>query len=52
MHMHFNPIWTGGKMAPLRVFAKYLQNGLANLHETLWLLNQYIGHPLKLKVWG
>ena len=23
------------KMAPLRVFAKYLKNGLANLHETL-----------------
>ena len=28
-----NPIWTGG-MAPLRVFAKYLKNGLADLHET------------------
>ena len=24
-----------GKMAPLRVFAKYLKNSLANLHETL-----------------
>ena len=32
----FNLIWTGGtKMAPLRVFAKYLKNGLANLYETL-----------------
>ena len=32
----FNPIWTGGgggKMAPLRVFAKYLKNGSADLHE-------------------
>ena len=24
----------GGKMPPLRVFAKYLKNGLANLNET------------------
>ena len=33
-----NPIWTWGggeQNAPLRVFAKYLKNGLANLHETL-----------------
>ena len=33
-----NPIWTGGggggKMAPLRVFAKYLSNGLTDLHQT------------------
>ena len=35
---HLNPIWTGGGNDPLRVFAKYLKNGLANLHETLWLL--------------
>ena len=25
----------GGKMPPLRIFAKYLKNGLANLHDTL-----------------
>ena len=25
----------GGKMAPLKVFAEYLKNGLADLHETL-----------------
>ena len=25
----------GDKIAPLRVFAKYLKNGLANLYETL-----------------
>ena len=32
-----NHIWTwgAGKMAPLRDFAKYLKNGLADLHETL-----------------
>ena len=32
-----NPVWTGGgggKMT-LRVFAKYLKNDLADLHETL-----------------
>ena len=30
-----NPIWTGGgAKGPLRVFAKYLKNGLADLHET------------------
>ena len=34
------PIWTlgrggGGKMALMRVFAKYLRNGLADRHETL-----------------
>ena len=28
------PIWTGGQNGPLRVFAKYLKNGLADLHET------------------
>ena len=28
----------GGQNGPLRVFAKYLKNGLANLHETLRLL--------------
>ena len=34
---HFNPIWTGGggQNAPLRVFAKYLKKGLANLYKTL-----------------
>ena len=41
-HMLLNPIWTGGggggKMASLRVFAKYLKNSLANLYETLRLL--------------
>ena len=45
-----NPIWAGGgggKMAPLRVFAKYLKNDLADLHETTL---HYIGHLLKLKV--
>ena len=33
---NFNHIWTGrgGKNGPLRAFAKYLKNGLANLHET------------------
>ena len=33
-----NPIWTGGaggQNGPLMVFAKYLKNGLDNLHETL-----------------
>ena len=31
-----SPIWTGGRAKwPLRDFAKYLKNGLANLHETL-----------------
>ena len=33
-----NPIWTGGGEGakwPLKVFAKYLRNGLADLHETL-----------------
>ena len=25
----------GGKMAPLRIFAKYLRNALVDLHETL-----------------
>ena len=35
-----NPIWTlgggggGGQNGLLRVFAKYLKNGLADLHET------------------
>ena len=35
--MDFNPIWAGGggQNAPLRVFAKYLKNGLVDLHETL-----------------
>ena len=28
----------GGEWPPLRIFAKYLKNRLANLHETLWLL--------------
>ena len=32
-----NPILTGGggKMVPLRAFAKYLKNGLTDLHEAL-----------------
>ena len=36
--MFFYPIWTGGgggQNGPLRVFAKYLKNGLANLDESL-----------------
>ena len=35
--MTFNPIWTGGggQNGPPEGFAKYLKNGLADLHETL-----------------
>ena len=37
--MNLNPIWTGGEgggqNGPLRVFAKYVKNGLTNPHETL-----------------
>ena len=36
-----------------RVFAKYRQNSLADLHETLWLLRPlYRSSFKKLKVWG
>ena len=31
-----NPIWTGGAKMPLRVFAQYLENCVADLHETLY----------------
>ena len=37
LHRVFNLIWIGGWPKchpPLRVFAKYLKNGLADLHET------------------
>ena len=38
-------------MAPMRVFAKYLKNGLADLHQTLWLLRQLYRSSLKYKAW-
>ena len=36
----------GGKMAPLRAFAKYLKNG----HETLGLLRQLYRSSFKIKI--
>ena len=47
-----NPIWTGGggrARCPLRVFAKYLKNSLANLYETLWLLRPIYRSYIKIK---
>ena len=48
----FNPIWTGGgggKMAPMRVFAKYLKHGLADLHQTLGLLRPLYKSSFKIE---
>ena len=44
-----NPIRTGGQNFPLRVFAKYIKNGLANLHETLCLLRPIYMSSFKIK---
>ena len=49
--MIFNPIWIGGQNAPLRVFAKYLKSGVADLHETLRLLRPLYRYLLKSKVY-
>ena len=46
----YNPIWTRGEQnGPLRVFAKYLKNNLANLYETLWLLRPIYRSSFKIK---
>ena len=37
---------------PLRVFAKYLKNGLTDLHLTLGLLRQLYRSSFTLKTWG
>ena len=50
----FNPIWTGGgggrgAKCPPQGFAKYLKNGLANLHETVWLLRPIYRSSFEIK---
>ena len=39
----------GSENGPLRVFAKYLKNGSANLQETLWLLRPIYRSSFEIK---
>ena len=50
----FNRIWTGGggQNGPRVFFAKYIRNGLTNLHKTLWILRKLYRSSLKIKNLG
>ena len=43
------PSGLGGQNGSLRVFIKYLKNGLADLHETLRFLRQLYSPSFKIK---
>ena len=40
LQAHSNSIWTGGPKCSLRVFAKYIKDGLTDVHQTLRLLRE------------